>query len=269
MARERPAVVARRDIVAMLDDAGSPRDADRTVRELQRLGWFKPLHLKGVWAYLPPGEGDVIDPYIDLRGWLAREPNTAFALAGEAAAWHLGYLDRSFGGSVAVWIPDGSRLPHGLRPRLSVISLGLGVESAPRVGPTTALLHKRRLDATQWADGLPAFGPEALLVQLSARPTSFRAWADLVPHLEQLAADCDIDRLVTLLSGQSSSAWQRASYVLDTGGRRDAAVDVLGRRPMETMSNVQFGTGPTSVWVPAYRLADRLIKPRQSLVGKA
>ena len=261
--------MAREDVVADLEQAGSTRDADSTVRELQRLGWFRPLHLKGVWAYVPPGEEDVIDSYIDLRGWQAREPNPAFALAGEAAAWHLGYLDRAFSGPVAVWIPNNSRLPHGLRPHLSVVTLGWGVNDAPRLGPTTALLHSRRLDARAWADGLPAFGPEALIVQLSARPTSFRAWADLVPHLEQLAADCDVDQLVSLLSRQSSSAWQRAAYVLHSGDRLNDAVEVLARRPMEKMSKVQFGTGPTSVWVPQFKLADRVIKPLQALVGKA
>src|SRR5580658_8160906 len=73
LARDRPAVVTRPDLAAVLDDAGSARDVDTTARELQRLGWLVPLHLKGVWAYLPPGEDELVDPYIDLRAWLARD----------------------------------------------------------------------------------------------------------------------------------------------------------------------------------------------------
>jgi hypothetical protein len=159
LARDRPAVVTREDIMADLEQAGSSREVDRTVRELQRLGWFKPLHLKGVWAYVPPGEEEVIDPYIDIRGWKARDLDAVFALAGEAAAWHLGYLDRAFDGSIAVWIPSKSRVPHGLRPHLSLVTLGWGVGDAPRLGPTTALLHSRRLDTRAWAGGLTRLVP--------------------------------------------------------------------------------------------------------------
>jgi len=269
LARDRPAVVTREDLVTDLRDAGWSRDVDRTVRELQRLGWFHPTHLNGVWAYVPPGEEEVIDPYIDLRGWRARDPGAVFALAGESAAWHLGYLDRAFSGPVAVWIPSNSRLPHGLRPHLSIVRLGWGVDDAPHLGPTTALLHRHRLDVSRWAGGLPAFGPEALIVQLSARPTSFRPWGDLVPHLEDLVADCDFDRLAELLGKRSSSAWQRAAYLLHSGNRHDDGVGLLARRPAAMMSKVQFGTGSTSVWVPQFGVADRLIAPLQSIAGKA
>ena len=228
LARDCPKVVTRGDIEADLKEAGSSRHVDPTVRELQRLGWLQPLHLNGVWAYVPPGEAEVTDPYIDIRGWTAREPNAVFALAGEAAAWHLGYLDRAFSGPVAVWTPAKSRLPHGLRTHLSIVTLGWNASDAPRLGPTTALLHRRRLDTKAWAGGLPGFGPEALVAQLSARPMSFRVWGDLVQHLEQLAEDCDAERLADLLGKQSSSAWQRAAYLLHCGGRHDDGIAVAG-----------------------------------------
>ena len=269
LARDCPAVVTREDIDADLKEIGSRRDLDLTMRELQRLGWFKPLHLKGVWAYVPPGEDEIIDPYIDLRGWKARDSNAVFALAGEAAALHLGYLDREFRGSVAVWIPEKTQLPHGLRTRLSIVTLGWNSQDAPRLGPTTTLLHRRRLDASAWAGGLPGLGPEALVVQLAARPRSFRVWADLVPHLEQLVADCEMDRLEELLREKSSSAWQRAAYLVYSGGQHDGGVELLGRRPNKLMPNVQFGSGPTSVWVPQFKVADRIIAPLQMVIGKA
>ena len=269
LARDRPAVVTREDIKADLTEAGSSRAVDPTVRELQRLGWFKPLHVKGAWAYVPPGEEEVIDPYIDLRGWKARDPEAVFALAGEAAAWHLGYLNRAFSGPVTVWIPANRRPPHGLRTHLSIVTLAWGVDDGPRLGPTTALLHRRRLDTRAWAGGLPGFGPEALVVQLSARPMSFRAWGDLVPHLEQVAADCDVERLASLLCKQSSSAWQRAAYLLHAGRRHDDGTDLLARRPMTNMPKVQLGDGPISVWVPEFRIADRLIAPLWRTGGRA
>jgi len=269
LARDRPAVVTREDIEADLTESGSSRHVDPTVRELQRLGWLQPLHVKGVWAYVPPGEEEVIDPYIDVRGWKAREPDAVFALAGEAAAWHLGYLDRAFSGSVAVWTPTKNRLPHGLRAHLSIVTLGWSADVAPRLAPTTALLHRRRLDMQAWASGLPGFGPEALVVQLSARPLSFRVWGDLVRHLEQLVEDCDIDRLAGLLETQSSSAWQRAAYLLHCGNRHDDGVALLGRRPMTNMPKVQFGEGSKTVWAPDFSVVDHFVAPLQGAVGKA
>jgi hypothetical protein len=166
-------------------------------------------------------------------------------LAGETAAWHLGYLDRAFDGPPAVWIPDGRRLPHGLRSRFTALSLGWLPQDAHLLEPAPRLLHRRRLDLTRWATGLPAMGPEALLVQLACRPSSFRAWADLISHLEELAGDCDPDRLIRLLQQQSGSSWQRAAYLLARGGRRQAATEVL-RRPPDSCA----GGGAVRSWRP-------------------
>jgi len=105
--------------------------------------------------------------------------------------------------------------------------------------------------------GLPAFGPEALLVQLAARPSSFRPWADIVAHLDVLAADCVDERLLPLLSGQSMSTWQRASYLIHVAGDPERSAALLAKRQTKTMSVVQF-THPyihasrrtKEVWVP-------------------
>jgi len=269
MARDRPAVLTRADISAHLVDLNSDRGVERTIVELNRLGWLLPLHVQGAWAYVPPGEEEILDPYIDLRGWKARDPEAVFALAGEAAAWHLGYLDRAFDGSVSLWIPDAARLPFGLRPHVSVARLQWRAEDAARLGPTSAVLHKRGLDLTGWANGLPGLGPEALIVQLSARPASFRVWADLVAHLEELAADAAVPRLEELLERQSASAWQRAAYLLHAGRRTDEAMAVLEERPRPVMPTVQFGNGPEAVWAPEFRIVDRLIAPLLRGLGKA
>ena len=196
-------------------------------------------------------------------------PDAVFALAGEAAAWHLGYMDRDFDGTVSVWIPTDARLPYGLRPHISAITLGWHAGDAARLGPTTRLLNKRRLDLTRWAAGLPAFGPEALVAQLSARPASFRSWADVVAHLDDLAGDVDLDRLQDLLQRQSASAWQRAAYLLHCGHRMDEANALLEARPKRSMPKVQFGKGAQAVWSPEFQVVDRLIAPLQSTLSKA
>lgn len=99
-------------------------------------------------------------------------------------------------------------------PPQSVLTIYFGLE----LRPSTRFLARRHLDIVSWASGLPAFGPEALLVQLGARPASFGPWVDFVAHLEQLVDDCDDDKLAVLLAAQTVSTWQRAAYLLHSGG---------------------------------------------------
>ncbi len=81
-----------------------------------------------------------------------------FALAGEAAAWHLGYLDRSYDSPVRVWIPEGNRARFGVRSHIAVVRLGWRASTALLVGPDRKLLRRKRLDLTQWPTGIWAGG---------------------------------------------------------------------------------------------------------------
>ena len=275
MARDRPAVVTHEDISQRSAALRLNRDPGATIAELRRLGWLVALPVKGTWAFVPPGQASVADPYLPLRAWQASDDQAEFLLAGEAAAWHLGYLDRRSEGRIAVWKPGNVRLPDGLRPHVSVVSLKWGPAPLAEMRPSAAFLARRRLDLVSWSGGLPAFGPEALVVQLSARPASFKPWADLVAHLEQVVDDCDDDKLARLLAAQTASAWQRAAYLLHAGGQPERGMALLARRPAGAMPKVSFDHPDTargvhrSVWVPQYSVVDRLVSPLQELVGKA
>lgn len=269
LSQDRPPVVTRGDLAGYLDALGSDRDPERTAFDLQQLGWFASLHLKGVWAFVAAGEAQVTDPYIDLRAWKARKPDAIFALAGEAAAWHLGYLARNFDGPTAVWLPSKERVPHGLRRHVSVVRLSWVGEQVTEIAPIVRLLRRKGLDLTAWASGVPALGPEALIVQLAARPASFRVWADLIPQLDVLASDCDTDKIERLLAGQSASAWRRAAYLMHCGGSAIDAADLLDRRPVKAMSVVTFGDGPTAVWSSQFSINDHIVAPLLNRLGKA
>lgn len=272
LARDQPVVLTRADIADRLAEAGSDRTVDRTIEELRRLGWLSPIGLHGVWAFLPPGQDKVIDPYLALRGWQAKDPSVVLRLAGDAAAWHLGYLNRRPGGAVPVWLPKGKRIPDGLRGAVSAVRFPWPEELADTLGPRPELLRARKLDALTWSSRLPAFGPEALLVQLATRPSSFTPWADLVEHLSRFAADVDVDRATTVLRQQSASSWQRAAYLLHCGDQPHAAIELLANRPPREMPTVVFGnetSSAPSVFAPQFRIVDRLIVPLQGLVGKA
>ncbi len=273
LARDQPAVVTRGDLADRLAAAGSDRSVERTIEELRRLGWLGQLHLHGAWAFVPPGQREVVDPYIALRGWQAKDPSITFRLAGDAAAWHLGYLNRRTSGPVAVWLPKGTRIPDGLRSSVSAVRFPWPAAQADKLGPRPELLRKKRLDIVTWSNRLPAFGPEALLVQLATRPSSFRPWADLVEHLSPFAADVDIGRAAEILREQTASSWQRAAYLMHCGGQLQAAMELLDQRPAGDMPTVVFGDEVNddipSVFAPQFRMVDRLIAPLQSVVGKA
>ncbi len=106
------------------------------------------------------------------------------------------------------------------------------------------------------------------MVQLAARPASFRVWADLVPQLSALVSDCDTAKIERLLPGQSASTWQRAAYLMHRGGSAIAA-DLLNRRPGKSMPVASFGDGPTAVWSLQFNANDHLIAPLQDQLGKA
>lgn len=150
-----------------------------------------------------------------------------------------------------------------------MVRINWTAEDRELLRPSPRLFRKKGLDLTAWASGLPALGPDALLVQLAVRPSSFRTWADLVTQLDRLAADCDPDRVATLLSAQSASAWQRAAYLLDRGERREDGLALLKRRPYERMPTVTIGDGPSAEWSSDFRINDRLIAPLQQQLGKA
>jgi hypothetical protein len=277
LARDTPAVVTRDDIARRLEELDNDRDIDATVDELRRLGWFVGLPIHGTWAFIPPGQDTVADDYLPLRAWSASGRDGQFMLAGAAAAWHLGYLDRAPDGRVPVWLPEDKRLPDGLRPYVSVTRIKWPKDACRDLAPNTALLVRRKLDIVTWSGGLPAFGPEALLIQLGARPSSFRPWADFVAHLAQVVDDCDDDRLVALLAGQSTSTWQRTAYLLHAGGRPPRGIRLFDRRPRGPIPKTHFERrlldrseeDAPALWVPQYNVVDRLIAPLQRLVGKA
>lgn len=80
--------------------------------------------------------------------------------------------------------------------------------------------------------------------------------------------------LAALIEGQSSSAWQRAAYLLDAAGQPERGAALFERRPAGAMPKVRFSDGAGrsstgSVWVPSYKLQDRLTAPLRAVLGKA
>jgi hypothetical protein len=264
-------VVTRTDVDALLHELGVARGTDEAIGELRRLGWLVHLGIAGTWTFIPPGQAEVVDPYLGLRAW-DRIAAPGFHLCGANAAWFLGYLDRAPDGKAQILLRAGTVLPKGLRASVSTIRLPWS-PSPHALEPTQRFLVRRRLDLVRWSDGLPCIGPEALLAQLALRPASFGPWDDLIAHLPRLVEDTDDGRLIRLLEGSSAAAWQRSAYLLHAGGSPQRGIALLDAAPLERWPVTAFAVGETTnedgLWVPQYELVDRLIYPTQAQLGKA
>ncbi len=269
LTQDQPTTVTREQLGEYVEETGSNRDLESVLRELVTLGWLTSTPRYGVWAFIVPGEVESNDPYLNLRAWQASDPNVVFALAGESVAWHLGFIARKFNGPTSIWIPTGTIVPRGLRQRVATVTLGWGADKASSLAPERSWLIQRKLDLTRWANGLPAFGPEALLVQLGSRPKSFHPWADLAPNLEALATSCNLAKLLGLLEGHKTTAYQRVAYLLTIGGQRANGDRVLASRPTRPLSHVVLGDGNDSSFSSAFRITDRLVAPFLAQFGKA
>ena len=264
LTQRAPAIVTPGVLGDLLAEVGSDVSVDAALKRLLRLGWLRSVAVRGAFAFVGPGVDELADPYIDLRAWQAREPSATFCLAGDNAAWHLGYLDR-MPERTTVWVPPRAVLPKGLRHRVSCVRTRFPAHIDARgLGPTPALLRKRRLDLLTWSASLPAFGPEALVVQVSSRPASFASWVDLAGKLEEVARDVDIERLRDLLAASSDAARQRAAYLLRLG-KRDDATSLLPATPQP----VEFGSGGAATWDGATRVNDHLVARLMDANAKA
>ncbi len=264
LVQEAPAVVSLETLTKYLQMAQITLDPKVALARLTRLGWLRKASFNGAYAFLQPGVDDIVDPYLDLRAWQLLQPQAKFFLAGSSAAWHLGYLDR-MPGQPTIWIDDSIIFPKALRGRVARVTTHFPKNvSVQALSPSIKLLRERHLDLLRWADGLRAFGPEALLVQISARPKSFDAWVDLAGRLPEFCAGMDLSRLASLLEASTGATRQRAVYLLRLGGRRG----VMNLLPKDRPPVKFDGNGPVN-WDQKTGISDHLVAPLLYANGKA
>lgn len=259
LAQATPSIVTEEDIKELLAEEGRATlsDASKMAGRLVRLGWLRPTAVRGAWAFLPQGVEDLGDPYLGLRAWASVDPKARFALAGETALWHLGYLPRRPAG-VTIWLPTKDALGKGLKGRVRLVSTTFPKSvDVQALSPTLALLKKRRLDLTAWASKLPAFGPEAVLVQMAQRPASIASWVEVAPVLKDIVADIDIDRLKLLLSSSTNAAKQRAAYFCELSRASVYTMELLPKKRVP----VDLGKGGPGRWDNITYVTDRLVAP--------
>ena len=256
LVRNAPPIVSVELVERLLTENGETLEPKVAVSRLIKYGWLRKTKVQGAYAFIPPGTDTIADPYVDLRGWSAAHPGARFSLAGVSAAWHLGYLYRE-PERPAVWFDSAINVPKRLRATLDIVTTGFPAYiDVRKLGPSSKILRSRRLDILDWAKGLPAFGPEALLVQISSRPAGFSGWVDLAGRLKEFAADVDLDRLAELLPAASAGTRQRIVYLLKLGGRRGTKKFLP-----KVLLPAKFGTKGPASWDATTGIIDHLLAP--------
>lgn len=264
LAQEAPAVLSKATLANYLEAADIKLDPKIALARLIRQGWLRKTHFNGAYIFLPPGIDDINDPYVDLRAWRLIQPDIKFFLGGASTAWHLGYLDR-MPKRPTIWLDNSITFPKALRGRVGRVTTPFPKNvSAQALSPSVKLLRQKGLDLLHWAEGLPALGPEALLVQISARPKSFDAWVDLAGRLQEFSLDIDLNRLSPLLEASTGATRQRAVYLLRLGGRRG----VMGLLPKDLPAVKFEGKGPAN-WDAKTGVSDQLVAPLLHANAKA
>ncbi len=241
LARDRPVVVTKEDLTQRLTEAGCGRDPDSAIRELRRIGWLVQLPVKGTWAFIPPARPPSRTRiYRCARGWPVTRTR--------ASCWPV-HPQR---GTSDTWTANptaasrsGCRRPKAARrPSIVCVRRAHPLErgghrtagSASRVaGPAAA--RPRRV-----GDRVTGARTRSITCANRHAPGLVRAVGRPCPHLDDLVADCSDERLERLLSGRPTSAWQRASYLLDSGGEPARGQALLAKRHTEVMPVTRFTT---------------------------
>ncbi len=210
---ERPRVVTKIELESYATSVGLDWPVEVVVRRLREAGWLLDLKTKGAWEFAPAARAGAFssgDPMIEFRATLARDGRSGLAVAAESAAYLLGLASRRPDEEV-IGARKGSRLPKALGDFRVV-------HWASRTEPVVK-------------DGLPVWAVATLLAFMAAKPGGYRDWPNVGEWMGQVARNVNIDSIAAELAGQCRAAWARASYLLDRGGNREAAMNLLAFAP--------------------------------------
>jgi hypothetical protein len=187
--------------------------ATELAERLRRLGWLKPLRVRGAWQFAPARLGGAVveDRFIELRALMMTRPEIRISVGYESAAFIRGFIDRPPEREVLVF-EHGTGVVAALdRFRRTLLTL-----------PEAAYSMRR---------GLRVKTANGLFASICMHPEGFRAWDELVPNLAHLIRAIDINTVSVLLDGSSASAWARAAYLCARGGDPSAGAMLLRGAP--------------------------------------
>jgi len=210
---EQPRVVSTTDIADYAAQVGLQWPTPLIVRRIRERGWLLDLTTQGVWEFAPASRAGAFgagDPFVELRATLKRDPAAPYAVAAESAAYQLGLSSRRPERDV-IGAPPGARLPRALEAFRLV-----------KWSPSVPLVP--------W-DGLPIWSVETLIGFMASKPSGYQDWQNVGEWITQAVRTLSADALVSELAGLPRSAWARAAYLLEEGGRPDLAADFIESAP--------------------------------------
>jgi hypothetical protein len=213
---DRPAVVTLAHLETVTAGLASPTSlAPATIaKRLRELGWLLPLRVRGAWEFAPADRAGAFsggDPFIEVRALNVVRPDLTVGIGFESAAFLRSLASRQPTREVVVFEPG-----------------------APLV---RAIDDFRRVDVhlsdRAYGDmgGLRVQTPAGIVAAIAVRPTGYADWPGLADWLPDAARTINGDNVAELLDGHGAGAWRRAAYLLKTGRRPDAAVQLLERSP--------------------------------------
>lgn len=220
----QPKLVTKVNLADLINDRGLDLRSDDVAHRLQMQGWLLSLKTKDAWEFAPASRAGRIgsgDPFIELRATIHHRPELPVAVAYESAAWLHGF----------------SRRP----PEKEVISIPANIDPPPAL-KGFRITHIRGQNAPVHIDQLPIWSIDTLIVLMSERPMSYRAWPTVMEWLREATARVDHDLILKELSDRGLATWARTGYILEAGGSEDLGEKI--HQQLEPSRKGPFYLGP-------------------------
>ncbi|HEY5087263.1 MAG TPA: type IV toxin-antitoxin system AbiEi family antitoxin [Gemmatimonadaceae bacterium] len=243
---ERPLVITTGELAAIARRLRIPVSSpSELARRLRKHGWILPLRGKSAWEFAPgsrAGRTRSGDAHSELRATLARRPDFPGQLAYESAAWIHGLLDR--------------------QPVHHVLSMPAGVPAPPSIKGDYRIVHWLPKAPPVHIDGLPVWSIESLLVAMTAHPTSYRDWPNVLDWLPHAVSKLSHENLERELKGQPQSVRTKLAYLLKRANADRQLLSLIDPPSARRRPLIYFGPRTRVAHaVKEYNLRDSLLEP--------
>jgi len=251
----QPVVVTLNDLAEIIQRRDIRTRPVEVARRLRDRGWLLETAQRGVFEFAPGAHAGAYghgDPFVDLRAYLANEPQSAGATRVAAclhsALWLRGFSDRT---------PNKHEL--AVRPRIRVPK---ALSKEFRVVRFDAELDP------EMRDGVPVHRCASLLVHLASRPSDVRSWAVFVEALPDLVAGTTVDELAVEMKSRSGSTRARLGYLLE--GQDTDALHLADLGVIRPSGTIWFGPRSGKVHYNAvWNIADTVLRTSANQTERA
>ncbi len=194
---EQPQIVTLSTLTDLVHSLGIRTQPRLVALRLRERGWLLEIGMQGVWEFAPGAHAGPFghgDPLGRLKAATSRDHGLGLQLALSTAAWASGYADR-VPHTPEVTLGEDAPVPAGLGRVARVLRF------VPHLEPVEV-------------KGLPAHRPETILAHMATRPRDVRSWTSSEEWLSDVAADAQVDPVLTEMAGRPAAARVRLGYLL-------------------------------------------------------